>query len=164
MTITADSFRSDKLLYTACKTLVFDWMEANGASLLVAHFSGGGDDGSFDSYASVYGPNHSDYSEAHRLSKLLSGAKAGSKADNTSLGRLVVVMSTYIEDAAGHGVNWVNNEGGRGRVEWILDGTSDDGAHYRRGIHLTVEERVLDYHTYIHSIEGLVQDDAEVTP
>jgi hypothetical protein len=164
MTITADSFRSDKLLFTACKTLVFDWMEANGASLIVADFSGGGDDGSFDSYASVYGPDQSNYSEAHRLSKLLSGAKAGSEADNTSLDRLVVVMSAYIEDAAEHNVDWVNNEGGRGKVEWILDGTSDDGAHYRRGIHLTVEQRVESYDTHTYSIEGLVQDDAEVTP
>jgi hypothetical protein len=151
------------------KDIIFNWMEDNRVTKVVATFNGEGDSGSFDQGVTLsFDHDGEDYGVRYNnLYKLVSTTKInptppGVKGDVT-IQEYVIHVSEEIESNTQHGMDWWNNDGGCGEVEWILDGVGNDGNHYKRGICLTVSERVTQYNTNHFTIQGEVdaEEDAE---
>lgn len=155
---------SDQVIIDSIKrATVFNWMEDNQVSRLVVHFNGEGDSGSFEDYVEVFPTEKGNYARISQLTEQmkeheLPHIQVGEGRPNT-LWNLVLQMSESIESNTPHGKDWWNNEGGQGQVEWILDGEGEDGNTYRRGICLTVEERIVTVEGESFAIEGLVAED-----
>lgn len=152
----------DPLMSGILQEIVFNWMEANSIGRLQCDFSGEGDSGSFDGGVTVYPleahtqHNSTEWSRIYDLASkyVISPAPPGFLFGVT-MAEYVLKLSEEIENNTSHGVDWYNNEGGSGNVAWILDGEGDDGEHYKRGICLTVSERIIEYNTSHFSVRNL---------
>ena len=149
----------------ALKAMVWEWMEQNGARMLTAEFNGEGDSGSFEEYVTVlfHNPHSGEEwehptAEQERVAKEFAENKLtvliDEQGNQRSLADAVRDLSEKVESDTDHGVDWWNNEGGRGEVNWILDGKGPDGLHYRRGLCLTVEARVIEYEATHIAVTG----------
>lgn len=173
---------TDPLLNAAYRSVVFDWMAAHGVAVIRARFDGSGDSGSFDAAPDIDidvaevpegagagmrkpgGPDayHAAYHsmiEAPAVPMRMLGGDGVAVTADLSIADLVLALSEHIEATTEHGVDWWNNDGGEGCVEWIVDGEGADGNHYRRGICLTVSQRVIELNTSFHAVAGLDGDE-----
>lgn len=153
---------SDPLLLASYRALVFDWMEANGVAVMTLRFHGENDDGNFDSVPDLTlapddGRDANDWKLHKKIQKRLADAPAGQTEQ--SMRELFYDLCIHVEESVHHGVDWVNNEGGQGAVQWILGGYGEDEAYYRRGICFTVEARVISFDTAHYDICGRVEDE-----
>lgn len=148
---------------------IFEWMETNKLCKLSVDFNGEGDSGDFDDHVSIDYIDHEKYSLSDYVrlqeeiqSKIgeykptLGGMEKGHNTERT-LNQLVVHLARNVEKETEHGVDWWNNDGGNGTVEFILDGVGLDGNTYHHGICLTVNERTVAYESHHHSVDGLVE-------
>lgn len=170
MAITQDMLHADRILYAACKATLWAFMEQHGIAIITVSFNGSGDSGIFEDYADLTFADLSTPSEKYTyvrdaMAHTPIGAIVGTQIEEgeQSLQDLVVLMASWIEDSADHGVDWWNNDGGQGKVEFILDGHGNDGRYYRRGIHMLVQQRIESYDDHDFSIEGEVDEPAEVS-
>lgn len=142
---------------------IFDWMERNQVAVLTVQFNGEGDSGSFEDYVETSGIDgvKLDYDALQEsLEKTLITPRLAGSSDN-SLKGLIMGLSEKYEEKTDHGIDWYNNEGGRGQVEWILDGKGSDGRHYKRGVCLTVEARVIEYEGESFALFGAQEDEGQ---
>lgn len=140
------------------KTFVFDWMEQHNVMTLTAHFNGEGDSGSFERFVSVaLKPEAQSDAYYRHVNEKLDNTQTVFRHNSNralTLSKLVVAMSEEIETNTSHGVDWWNNEGGQGTVEWVLNGEDSNGDTIHRGIVLTVEERVIEYRSETFTVEN----------
>jgi hypothetical protein len=144
---------------------VFEWMTTNKLSKLSVDFNGEGDSGDFDDYVSIEYTNPSsdytteDYSrlqgELETYKPTLGGVNKEGGNERT-LKQLILSLARAIEQETEHGVDWWNNDGGNGQVEFITDDVGNDGNTYHHGVCLTVNARVIEYETTYHTIQGMV--------
>lgn len=142
---------------------VFDWMAQNGVAKLLVNFSGENDDGSFDSFVEMeLTGTYSDmaYEAARNSLEAATVHVTHPGSQDNKLSTLVLDMSAAFENRTQHNIDWVNNEGGRGSVQWILDGEGTDGRHYKRGVCLEVEARVIEYQGESYAITGAVNEES----
>lgn len=153
----SDLLASDEIFYSACREKIFSWMEANGVARITMRFNGEGDSGQFDGYpemALIDAGAPWDRYDALSTSMCTTCDESG-----TTIANLVSSIAHHVENTAHHGIDWWNNEGGQGHVEFILDGHDDAGVHYRRGISLTVEQRIVTYEGQTFTVLGAVPND-----
>lgn len=151
---------------------IFEWMETNKLSKLYVDFNGEGDSGAFDVYVKIeYKNNSTDYitedytrlqDELQSYKPTLGGVNREGGGERT-LNQLVLSLAEDIEKEAEHGIDWWNNDGGNGQVEFITDDVGGDGNTYHHGVCLTVNARVIEYDTTYYSIQGMVKP-TEDTP
>ena len=157
---------SKELFYT----YVFTWMEKYRVTKLVAFFNGSGDSGSFEDYLNIQteDPKDFDGDVVRTIQKKLDTDKVQltphTLQPGCSFQKYVLYLSRQVEREANHGINWWDDDGGQGTVEWILAGQGNDGKHYNRGICLTVEERITTYEATSFSIQGAVPEKENVGP
>lgn len=157
---------TDELLFRDVQyAAIFNWMETHKVSTITVRFNGEGDSGSFENDAELNTVSPYDQENYTKIRESFETTRINtmkSKAGKpNSLQQLVLDLAEKIEDEANHDVDWYNNDGGSGSVEWILDGTGEDGNHYHKGICLTVSARVIEYEHSYFSIAGVVEDTAE---
>jgi len=144
---------------------IFEWMTTKKLTKLNVDFNGEGDSGSFDNYVGVEYPDEAKYTnqdyanlqnELNTYTPTLGGMSRENGGERT-LNKLIVDLAEDIEKETDHGVDWWNNDGGNGTVEFILDGVGQDGNTYHHGVCLTVNARVIEYQTTYHIVQGLVE-------
>lgn len=142
---------------------IFEWMETNKLSILSVNFSGENDSGDFDEYISIeyvdYAKNFStkDYERLQsEMDSYIPTLGAGDGKER-SLHKLIMHLARAIQKETDHGVDWWNNEGGSGVVEFIADGVGNDGNTYHHGVCLKVSERIIEYKHYYHNVQGMVE-------
>ena len=152
---------NDKLIFEACKSAVFDWMEKEGVAQITLTFDGPGDDGCFSDYPNFdpidISADNTDFYD--RVSASAQSTVVGSEYGGVTIHALLKAVGEHVEETAGHDVDWVNNDGGQGSVQFILDGLSSSDVHYRRGIHLEVGQRVVEIEYEHHVICGAIEPD-----
>lgn len=138
---------------------VFAWMEENQVSKLIVDFHGEGDSGSFEDYISIQPVGD----KLDRIEKLRTSLEetpnSFARGQPKTLHQLILELSEEIEEQTDHGIYWYNNEGGNGQVEWLLDAVGQDGNHYKQGICLTVNRRIIEYEGDSHCIDGSILED-----
>lgn len=93
-------------------------------------FSGSGDDGSMDSEPCLVidqhqGVWHEESYKAFRANSLLTKS-------------IMDEVELIYDKHGGDWPDWVNNEGGNGSIQFILDGEGSDGNTYKEGVCVTV--------------------------
>ena len=156
----------------AVEAMIWEWMARTGAKTLTVEFNGEGDSGSFEDHVEVrfhdlhggeewVSPTPEQERAIQDFERTLIPSLLDAQGEPCSLGAVVQRLSERIEADTDHGVDWWNNDGGRGEITWILDGQGPDGEHYRRGICLTVEQRVIEYEATHIAITGDEEGDEE---
>lgn len=171
MPITMNDLTSDKVLYAAAMESIFAWMQEHGVAIITAGFHGEGDSGDFEDYLDLNMLDESTGQErylevSNTLDAALAGAHEVSDAEDNAKGLkgLILNIARKIEHETAHGVDWWNNDGGQGSVEFILDGHGKDERYYRRGICLTVEERVVEFQPHYFAIAGATEAEVDAEP
>lgn len=132
---------------------IFNWMEENKVESIIVNFSGEGDDGQFDHYIQVE-PYREDGPNNGSLQKVPVNTTVPGSTGPATLHQLIMDLAFGYEEESGHSIDWVNNDGGEGSIEFIMDGQGRDGEFYKRGVCLTVRERVTEYRDEFFAIRG----------
>jgi hypothetical protein len=140
------------------RAVIFNWMEANRVAELIVRFNGEGDNGDFDKYVSITPMDEKIGLEKYGLIQD-SMMKETLQGSHKSVRDLVLHLSEKIEAEHNHSIDWVNNDGGQGQIVWILDGKAEDGCHYKRGIYMRIEARVISYESEDFSICGNIEEE-----
>ena len=145
---------------------IFEWMESNKLSKLYVDFNGEGDSGAFEDYVNIeYKNSITDYTtedyirlqaELKSYKPTLGGVNQEGGSERT-LSQLVLSLAEAIEKEAEHGIDWWNNDGGSGQIEFITDDIGGDGNTYHHGVCLIVNARVIEYNTTYYSIQGMIE-------
>lgn len=140
------------------KDIVFNFMEAHGLTRITADFNGEEDSGSFNSELMLEFNDPQKYIEYPQLYKLIQNYRIPNPppgfTESPTMEEFILTLSQRIEEESNHGIDWYNNDGGEGKVEWILEGEGEDGETYHRGICLTVSARVIQYDTHHFTIQN----------
>ena len=145
------------------RSTIFDWMRKNEIETLDCSFNGSGDSGSFDNYVGISLKssvcNEDQKARRQRYESLYEEIRTKIVMHGLTLQELVLERSAEIENHTNHGVDWWNNDGGKGNVQWILDGEADSGDYYKEGISLSISKRIIELDTSYFSITGNVNND-----
>jgi hypothetical protein len=145
------------------KEIVWQWMEKNKVCKIKTYFNGEGDSGSFDAHLDLRFTGDASIIEkdivyTSAIEDLFLPVPSDFK-EPISMTDYVIHLSEIVENKTPHGKNWWDDHGGDGWVEWILKGYSHDGRFYKKGINLTVRERIIEYNESNFSIQGEVDEE-----
>ncbi len=125
----------------------------------LVRFSGSGDSGDMESGADLIyrprpGTNHVGYDA-------LNEAFARTKIGEDKLEAFIHAWAQDVMDKHGdEWPDWYNNDGGDGSIEFIIDGEPENSAtHYRRGVHVTVNQNIVTQETTTFTYGGAVDED-----